>query len=715
MNIVHSGTVHGPSRLTDHDVYLFREGKHYRLFDKLGAHLHELDDGTQGTLFAVWAPNATAVSVVGDFNGWSSIAHPLAPRWDGSGIWEGFIAQVGKGALYKYYIVSPARRLGVAKGDPFALMWECPPKTASIVWDLDYSWKDGGWLDSRARTDRRRSPQAVYEVHLGSWRRRPEEGNRSLSYAELSQALVEYVHDMGFTHVEFLPVSEHPFFGSWGYQTTGYFAPTSRFGNPQDFMRLVDRLHQEGIGVILDWVPSHFTTDEHGLSKYDGSSLFEHEDPRLGFHPDWGSYIFNYGRFEVRAFLISSALFWLEKYHIDGLRVDAVASMLYLDYSREEGQWIPNRHGGKENLEAISFLRELNGAVRSFHPSAETIAEESTSWAMVSQPSDKGGLGFDMKWKMGWMHDTLSYFSENPINRKHHHDKITFSMWYAYSENFMLPLSHDEAVHGKGSLMGKMAGDDWQKRANLRLLYGYMYSHPGKKLLFMGSEFAQWAEWNHDSSLDWHLLNYDSHRQISAWVRDLNRIYREQPGLHERDFEPEGFQWVDVEDHDHSVVSYLRRGLDPEKDEILIVCNFTPMPRHRYPVGVPRPGSWREILNSDAAEYGGSGLTNPPMASKEQPVQGWDDSILADLPPLGVLFLMRTPRGAPAADGVHAPRQPTSPADDRNERASNARSRLAPRSQAKAPRSKRASAAKSQKRKPKPPRSAGPDESPDSA
>jgi 1,4-alpha-glucan branching enzyme len=633
-----ASVIYGVSRLTDYDVYLFREGKHFRLYEKLGAHPMEVD-GTAGTLFAVWAPNAERVSVIGDFNGWDPEAHPLAPRWDGSGIWEGFIPGVVHGSLYKYHIVSRYGGYSVDKGDPLAFFWETPPGTASIVWDLRYDWRDEAWLRTRHRANARESPMAIYEVHLGSWRRVPEEGHRPLTYREMAEALTQYVKEMGFTHVEFLPVMEHPFYGSWGYQTIGYFAPTSRYGTPQDFMFLVDTLHQQGVGVLLDWVPSHFPGDAHGLAFFDGTHLYEHADPRKGFHPHWNSYIFNYGRLEVRSFLISSALFWLDVYHADGLRVDAVASMLYLDYGRPEGAWVPNEYGGKENLEAIAFLRCLNEEVYRSFPDVQTIAEESTAWPMVSRPTYVGGLGFGLKWNMGWMHDTLTYFSKDPIFRKYHHDQLTFSIWYAFSENFVLPLSHDEVVHGKGSLLAKLPGDDWQKFANLRALLGYMYGHPGKKLLFMGNEFGPWREWNHDESLDWHLLADARHRGLQQWVRDLNALYRREPALHEGDCDPAGFEWVDFHDWEQSVISFLRKALSSD-DVVLVVCNFTPVPRFDYRVGVPRPGYWRELLNSDASVYGGAGYGNlGGVEAVPIPFHGRPYSVSLTLPPLGVLFL----------------------------------------------------------------------------
>ncbi len=623
------------SLLTDHDIYLFREGNHFRLYEKLGA--HPLTAGnTAGVYFAVWAPNAESVSVVGDFNQWDPQSNPLGPRWDQSGIWEGFIPAVEKGTLYKYHIVSAQNHYTVDKSDPFGFYWEISPRTASRVWDLHYSWGDEEWMRNRHRVNRLDAPISIYEVHLGSWRRVPEGNNRFLTYREMAPALAEYVKEMGFTHVEFLPVTEHPFYGSWGYQTVGYFAPTSRYGTPQDFMFLIDTLHQNGIGVIMDWVPSHFPTDEHGLAYFDGSHLYEHADTRQGFHPDWKSFIYNFGRNEVRNFLISSALFWLDRYHMDALRVDAVASMLYLDYSRSEGQWIPNRYGGRENLEAIQFIKRLNEIVFESYPDVQTIAEESTAWPMVSRPVYLGGLGFGMKWNMGWMHDTLEYFSQNPIYRKYHQDKMTFSLWYAFFENFILPLSHDEVVHGKGSLIGKMPGDEWQKFANLRLLLGYLYTHPGKKLLFMGGEFGQWREWNHEESLEWHLLQYFPHQTLQRWVRELNAFYRTQPALYEDDFSPGGFEWIDFKDADSSVVSYLRRGKSVE-DVLLVVCNFTPVPRHNYHVGVPSGGFWQERLNSDAKENGGSGQGNfGGIRSTIVPYHGKYHSLSLTLPPLSI-------------------------------------------------------------------------------
>ncbi|MBW2302745.1 MAG: 1,4-alpha-glucan branching protein GlgB [Deltaproteobacteria bacterium] len=624
------------SLLSEEDLHLFNEGNHFRLYEKLGAHTMG-HDGEQGTYFAVWAPDAEQIFVIGDFNGWDKTSHPLRPRGR-SGIWEGFIAGVTKGDTYKFHVRSRYHLYRADKADPFAFYTEVPPRTASRVWDLDYPWNDREWMTHREERMRPEAPMAIYEVHLGSWARVSEEGNRSLTYREMAPRLVEHVREMGFTHVEFLPVMEHPFYGSWGYQTLGYFAPTSRYGTPQDFMFLIDTLHQEGIGVILDWVPSHFPTDEHGLGFFDGTHLYEHEDPRKSIHPEWNSFIFNYGRNEVRSFLISSALFWLDKYHVDGFRVDAVASMLYLDYGRKDGEWIPNPYGGRENIDAIAFLKKLNEEIYRNYPQVQTIAEESTDWPMVSRPTYLGGLGFGMKWDMGWMHDTLQYMSKDPIHRGYHHDKLTFRMLYAFHENFVLPLSHDEVVYGKGSLLRKMPGDEWQKFANLRLLFGYMYALPGKKLLFMGLEFGQWNEWDHETSLQWHLLESPLHLGISQWVRDLNFLYREDPSLHELDFDPEGFEWVDCTDSHASVVSLLRKDRS-NKNPLLIVCNFTPVPRIGYRIGVPNGGFWREILNSDAREYGGSGLGNMGgMEAEPVPAHGRGFSLNLTLPPLGVLY-----------------------------------------------------------------------------
>ena len=628
------------SLFTEYDIHLFKEGSHFELYNKLGSHLMDIN-GATGTYFAVWAPNAKSVSVIGDFNEWNPNLHFLKVREDGSGIWEGFISGVEKGSLYKYNIVSKYNNYEVDKGDPFSFYWEISPKTASIVWDLKYKWNDNNWMENRYKVNSLKSPISIYEVHFGSFRRVPDENNRYLTYREMSNYLTEYIKYMGFTHVEFLPIMEHPFYGSWGYQTLGYFAPTSRYGTPEDFMNLIEYLHQNGIGVILDWVPSHFPNDEHGLVFFDGSHLYEHVDPRKGIHPEWGSYIFNLGRYEVRSFLISSALFWLEKYHVDGLRVDAVASMLYLDYARKEGEWIPNEYGGRENLEAIYFLKRFNEVIYENYPTVQTIAEESTDWPMVTKPTYVDGLGFGLKWNMGWMHDTLKYFSRDPIYRKYHHHELIFSIWYAFSENFLLSLSHDEVVHGKGSLCGKMPGNKWEKFANLRLLFGYMYAHPGKKLLFMGDEFGQWKEWNHDESLEWYVLDYPLHKGVQKWIRDLNNLYKEEPLLFELDFDPEGFEWIDSGDWENSVVSFIRKGRI-KKDIILVVCNFTPVPRYNYRIGVPYNGFWKELLNSDGKEYGGGGHGNFDGAEAEKiPFHGRDYSLPLTLPPLGILILKR--------------------------------------------------------------------------
>src|SRR6267154_747049 len=583
----------GSLLLSDQDLYLFNEGSNYRIHEKMGAHLITRS-GQSGGCFSVWAPNAHQVSVVGSFNDWAPQADRLEPRGS-SGIWEGFVPGVTKGALYKFHIEARRQSYRVDKADPVGFLHEKPPRTASVVWDLEYQWGDREWMEKRAARNSLRAPHSIYEVHLGSWMRVPEEHNRPLTYRETASRLAEYVSRTGFTHVEFLPVMEHPFYGSWGYQTTGYFAPTSRYGKPQDFMYLVDYLHQHGIGVILDWVPSHFPSDAHGLAYFDGTHLYEHSDSRQGFHPDWKTHIFNYGRPEVRSFLMSSAMFWLDKYHIDDLRVDAVASMLYLDYSRKAGEWIPNKFGGRENLEAISFLRQMNMDIYRNFPDVQTIAEESTSWPMVSRPAHLGGLGFGLKWDMGWMHDTLAYFERDPIYRKFHHNLLTFRMIYAYHENFVLPLSHDEVVHLKGSLIHKMPGDEWQRFANLRLLYGYMYAQSGKKMLFMGDEFGQVHEWAHDGSLDWHLLTLPLHEGLRHWVENINHLYRNEAALHELECDPAGFEWIDCNDAPASVVSLLRKSPRPQ-DAVAIVCNFTPVPRMDYRVGVPHGGFWREVL-----------------------------------------------------------------------------------------------------------------------
>ena len=623
--------------LSDHDIYLFNEGSHFRLYDKLGAHPLRLN-GVDGTHFAVWAPDAERVSVLGNFNDWDNSSHPLSPR-AGSGIWEGFLPGLGKGELYKFHIRSRFGGYRVDKTDPFSIFNEVPPKTASIIWDLNYTWNDQEWIDRRPERNGLDKPMAIYEIHLGSWRRRPEEGNRSLSYRELAEELPQYLRQLGFTHVEFLPIMDHPFFGSWGYQTTGYFAPSGNYGTPQDLMLLIDALHQHGIGVIFDWVPSHFPSDEHGLAFFDGTHLFEHADPRQGIHQEWKSYIFNYGRNEIRSFLISSALFWLEKYHGDGLRVDAVASMLYLDYARQPGEWIPNKYGGRENLEAIAFLRRFNEEVYKRFPSAQTIAEESTAWPMVSRPNYVGGLGFGLKWDMGWMHDMLEYASQDPVFRKYHHNKLTFRMLYAFQENFVLPLSHDEVVYGKRSLLSKMPGDDWQKFANLRLLLGYMYAQPGKKLLFMGGEFGQWREWTHDASLDWQLLGLAPHAGLQRWLADLNRFYRNEPALFETDCDATGFEWIDCSDAEASVFSLLRKDKSATPS-IIVISNFTPVSRTNYRIGAPRGGFWREALNSDATLYGGSGHGNlGGIEASPVTLHGRPHSLTLTLPPLGLLFL----------------------------------------------------------------------------
>jgi 1,4-alpha-glucan branching enzyme len=633
------------SLLTDLDIHLFNEGRHHKLWEKLGAHIAERD-GVRGTIFGVWAPNAAAVSVIGDFNEWNNDAHPLSAR-SGSGIWEGFIPNVGKGTHYKFHITSLYNNYSVDKTDPFGIHQEPAPQTASIIWDLDYEWNDSEWMASRASRNAFNAPLSIYEVHLGSWRRFSDDDGetwRSMTFREIARPLAEYVKKMNFTHIELLPIMEHPFYGSWGYQCTGFFAPTSRYGTPQDFMYFVDVMHENGIGVILDWVPSHFPTDEHALSYFDGTHLFEHADPRKGFHPDWNSLIFNYGRNEVRSFLASSALYWLGIYHADGIRVDAVASMLYLDYSRKHGEWIPNEHGGRENLEAIHFLQQLNEDVYKVHPDVQVIAEESTAWPLVSRPTYIGGLGFGMKWDMGWMHDTLAFFGNDPIHRKFHHNQLTFRMMYAFTENFVLPLSHDEVVHGKGSLIGKMPGNEWQKFANLRLLFAHMYAQPAKKLLFMGGEFGQSREWNHDASLDWSLTDTLPHGTLQRWVEDLNKFYRDEPAMHELDFDPSGFEWIDCCDTENSVISLTRHSSSNSERRVVVVLNFTPIPRHNYQVGVPEGGYWREVLNSDATIYGGSGQGNMGgVDAAPIPLHARQWSVTLTLPPLGAVFLIRDP------------------------------------------------------------------------
>jgi 1,4-alpha-glucan branching enzyme len=624
--------------LTDFDIHLWSEGSNVRSYQKMGSHIIE-QDGGRGTHFAVWAPNAKAVSVIGDFNDWQPGKHTLRPRGV-SGIWEGFFSGIGLGALYKYAITSNHFGYKVEKADPYAFAAETRPRTASKVWNIDdYRWNDSAWLANRRRAQALDAPISIYEVHLGSWRRKPEEGNRWLSYRELATQLADYVADLNYTHVELLPITEHPLDASWGYQTVGYFAPTSRFGTPQDFMFLIDALHQRGIGVILDWVPAHFPRDEHGLGYFDGTHLYEHSDPRQREHQDWGTFIFNYGRREIGNFLISNALFWLDKYHIDGLRVDAVASMLYLDYARKEGEWIPNRFGGRENLEAIDFLRRLNEQVYAAFPDIITIAEESTAWPSVSRPTYTGGLGFGFKWDMGWMHDTLKYLAHDPVHRKYHHNQLTFRMLYAFTENYILPLSHDEVVHGKQALAAKMPGDHWRQLANLRLLYGMMYAQPGKKLLFMGGELAQWREWRESESLDWHLLQWPPHQGMQRWVRDLNAAYRREPALHQLDCEPAGFEWIDANDYEDSILSFLRKGKNTH-DQVLIVLNCTPVPRTGYRVGVPYAGRWDEFLNSDADVYSGSGMGNAGGANTDHiPFHGRQQSLSLTLPPLAAVML----------------------------------------------------------------------------
>ena len=621
------------SFFTDFDINLFKSGKHYRLYEKLGAHLTEVD-GKKGTYFAVWAPSAKSVSVIGDFNHWKGGEHELNVRWDESGIWEGFIPGVDMGTLYKYKIQSHHNDISTEKADPFGRYCETPPNTASVVWDASYKWKDESWMKNRVNHNALDKPYSVYEVHLGSWKKK--NGWESLSYIELADELVNYVVDMGFTHVEFMPIMEYPYDPSWGYQLTGYFAPTSRFGKPEDFKLLVDKFHEKGIGVILDWVPSHFPEDAHGLGFFDGSHLYEHPDRRRGYHPDWKSLIFNYGRNEVRAFLISNAVFWLDQYHVDGLRVDAVASMLYLDYSREDGEWEPNMYGNNENLEAMSFLREMNQEVYASFDGIQTIAEESTAFTGVSKPVHFGGLGFGMKWMMGWMHDTLEFFKKEPIYRSYDLNSITFSMTYAFTENFMLPFSHDEVVYGKNSLLYRMPGDEWQRFANLRMLYGYMFTHPGTNLLFMGAEFGQSSEWDFQNSLDWHLTQYDFHSGIQETIKDLNKLYKESPALHEKQFSPEGFQWIEYNDQENSVISYKRMGNNPE-DDLIVVCNFTPVPRENYRVGVHKSKQMKLLFNSDDAKYSGSGIGKKTLRPTAKEWNGCPKSVNMTLPPLSVI------------------------------------------------------------------------------
>ncbi len=626
------------SLFSDHDIYLFKEGNHFRLYDKLGSHPAVIN-GKKGRYFAVWAPNARQVSIQGDFNGWNSDTHKLCLRGDDSGIWECFIPGIIKGDIYKYHIVSRFNKYSVDKGDPFAYHWERAPKTASVVWDLDYTWNDSNWMSKRQKINTLDSAISIYEVHIGSWRNHPDNKKNRMTYREIAYELADYVKNMGFTHIELMPIMEHPFYGSWGYQCTGFFAPTSRYGTPQDLMYLIDHLHQKNIGVILDWVPSHFPSDQHGLSYFDGTYLYEHQDPKKGYHPEWKSYIFNYGRSEVRNFLISSALYWIEKYHIDGLRVDAVASMLYLDYARKRGEWEPNEYGGNENLEAISFLKRLNEAVYSGYPDVQTIAEESTAWPMVTKPTHLGGLGFGMKWNMGWMHDTLKYVSIKPVHKKYHHDQLTFSIWYAFSENFVLPLSHDEVVHEKKSLVGKMPGDEWQKCANLRVLFAYMYGHPGKKLIFMGGEIGQWKEWNHDENLEWYLLNYPAHAGIQNWIRDLNHLYKSEPALYDNDFSHEGFEWINFDDYENSIISFIRKSRNTGKT-LVFVLNFTPVPRHNYKVAIQNGGYYEEMLNSDSERYWGSNIGNyGKVLAEPVPWEGKQFSLNLSIPPLGAVIL----------------------------------------------------------------------------
>ncbi|OAQ42412.1 glycogen-branching enzyme [Pedobacter psychrophilus] len=623
------------TRFTEFDISLFKSGKHFKLYEKFGSHVLE-NNGVIGTYFAVWAPNAHFVSVIGNFNHWDKGSHPLYIRWDGSGIWEGFIPNVGNGEAYKYFINSTTGE-DLEKADPYALKSEEPPRTASIVWDNWYEWKDTEWMNKRHKNNALNQPMSVYEVHFGSWARGMESPDQFISYKDMAYKIVPYVKEMGFTHVEFMPLMEHPFYPSWGYQITGYFAASCRYGTPQELMYLIEEFHKNDIGVIMDWVPSHFPGDAHGLYHFDGSHLYEHADMKKGFHPDWKSYIFNYGRNEVRSFLISNAIFWLDRFHIDGLRVDAVASMLYLDYSRKEGEWIPNEFGGRENLEAISLLKEFNEAVYANFPDVQTIAEESTSFPGVSHPTYTGGLGFGQKWMMGWMNDTLDYFSEDPINRKYHHSELTFSTIYAFTENFMLPLSHDEVVHGKKSLIYKMPGDEWQQFANLRLLYSYMWTHPGTKLLFMGCEFAQTKEWNPSHSLDWHLLEYAPHQGIKRTVMALNKLYKEEPALYERSFDANGFEWLVNDDWENSVVVYARKGYH-SKDDLIIALNLTPVPRTNYRFGVPKNGIYKEIFNSDGHDFWGSGIKNPDKKSEEIGSHWKSNSIEVNIPPLGMVI-----------------------------------------------------------------------------
>ncbi len=635
VTVIQFNNVESFSLFTDSDIALFKSGKHFRLYEKLGSHVVKNKEIT-GTYFAVWAPNANTVSVIGNFNGWNKDSHQLMPRWDASGIWEGWIANIGNGEVYKYAIKSNLAGQELEKGDPFALSWEESPKTASLIWDTWYEWNDADWLKNRKNNNGLNSPYSVYEIHLGSWKRDPSNNERRLGYREIADTLVPYVKEMGFTHVEFMPIMQHPYEPSWGYQITGYFAASSRFGTPQDLMYLIEQLHKNEIGVILDWVPSHYPGDANGIYRFDGTALYEHEDPREGYHPDWKSYIFNYGRLEVRSFLISNALFWLDIYHADGLRVDAVASMLYRDYSRNHGEWIPNTFGGRENLEVISLFKELNEEIYRSFPDVQTIAEESTAFPGVSKPTFLGGLGFGMKWMMGWMNDTLTYFSKDPMFRKWHQDDLTFSTVYAFSENFMLPLSHDEVVYGKGSLLNKMPGDEWQKFANLRLLFTYMFTHPGTKLMFMGGEFGQSKEWDFKNSLDWHLLENDNHAGIKSVVTDLNHLYKNHPALFDKQFSPEGFAWLDTSDRENAVVYYKRKGIN---EELLIILNLTPIPRNDYRIGVPENKNYFELFNSDHRKYWGSGIINEKLVIETMPSHGFNQSIVLNLPPLAGIVL----------------------------------------------------------------------------
>jgi len=629
------GDVIAHSLFTDFDIDLFKSGKHYRLYEKFGSHIVTLN-GVEGVYFAVWAPSAKIVSVIGDFNFWTEGEHKLNVRWDSSGIWEGFIPGAGKGSIYKYKIQNSNSDIKTEKADPYARRAEHNPKTASIVWDDDYKWEDTKWMKKRAAHNALDAPHSVYEVHLGSWKKKWEE-DRFMSYVEMADDLVKYVKEMNFTHIELMPIMEFPYDPSWGYQITGYFAPTSRFGYPEEFKLLIDKFHQNDIGVILDWVPSHFPEDAHGLGYFDGSALYEHPDKRKGYHQDWKSLIFNYGRNEVKSFLISNAIFWLDQYHADGFRVDAVASMLFLDYSREEGQWEPNMYGGRENLEAMQFLREMNEAVYGAFPDVQTIAEESTAFPMVSKPTFMGGLGFGMKWMMGWMHDTLDYFSKESIYRQYHQNDLTFSMTYAFTENFMLPLSHDEVVYGKQSILGKMPGDEWQRFANLRLLYSYMFTHPGGNLLFQGSEFGQSSEWNFKSELDWHLLQYDPHIGVKELVKSLNQFYKDEPALYEKQFSFDGFEWIDYGDSKNSVFTYIRKGND-QKDDVIVACNMTPVPQINYKVGLPRKGKLKEIFNSDLKKFYGTGeYKNTKKTVKTDPWNFRNYSVEINIPPLGMV------------------------------------------------------------------------------